>query len=473
MPRRTGGVFLYIGAMKKSMLVAVLLLTALIANSQTWDDTVRSIEKIFERYKPSNPGAQVAISRNGQIIFSKAWGLADLEHNVPLTTTSPTEAGSVSKQFTAAAILLLEQQGKLSLNDDVRKYIPELPDYGITITLAHMMHHTSGLKDWGSVAAIANSPRSTVTYSNDDALLIASRQKTLNNKPGDEYIYSNTNYNLLAMIVARVSGMSFADFTDKNILQPAGMTHSQWRASFKKVVPNRAIAYGKAGEYYTNMPNEYAHGNGGLLTTAEDLVAWTNFYSSGKLGSPSLLQKQFTTVPLNSGSANRYAAGLVIRSYKGKPVFTHDGATAGYRANLMYVEALGLTIALLSNTSEFDRSTNAAAALEELFLGKQEQLPASPVAKVEGVQEPALTDHSEYVGQYYSEEAAATYYLIMREGKLTLHLKPSAYLTLTPTHKDGFESPIGTIAFERGKKGITGLKISQTRARNVYFARIK
>src|SRR5262249_49381138 len=155
-----------------------------------WQDTAAMIEKIFERYKPANPGCQLAISRNGQVIFSKAWGMADMEHSVPLTTESILEAGSVSKQFTAAAILLLEQRAKLSLNDDVRKYIPELPDYGTPITLRHMMQHTSGLKDWGSVMSIAGWPRSTKTYNNDDALYVASKQHTLNNKPGDEYIYS-------------------------------------------------------------------------------------------------------------------------------------------------------------------------------------------------------------------------------------------------------------------------------------------
>ena len=134
------------------------------------------------------------------MIFSRSWGMADLEHGVTLTNESVIEAGSVSKQFTAAAILLLEQQGKLSLNDDVRKYVPELPDYGTPITLRHMMQHTSGLKDWGSIAGIAGWPRSTKTYNNDDALYIISRQKTLNHKPGDEFLYSNSNYNLFAII---------------------------------------------------------------------------------------------------------------------------------------------------------------------------------------------------------------------------------------------------------------------------------
>src|SRR5574339_334449 len=261
--------------MKKLTLSFVSSVIYLFTTAQSWQDTVTKIEKIFERYKPHKPGAQLAIARNGSIIFSRAWGIADLEHNVPLTTESITEAGSVSKQFTSAAILLLEQQGKLSLDDDVRKYLPELPDYGYKITLRQMMQHKSGLKDWGAIVAMAGWPRSTKTYDNEDALYVISNQKTLNHKPGDEFLYSNSNYNLLAIIVQRVGGMSLADFTRKYIFEPAGMNHTQWRDNYKRVVPGRAIAYAKSGSnYLTNMPNEYVYGNGGLLTTAEDLLIW-------------------------------------------------------------------------------------------------------------------------------------------------------------------------------------------------------
>jgi CubicO group peptidase (beta-lactamase class C family) len=207
--------------MKKLLLSVCFVTVYLFTTAQSWQDTVSKIEKLFARYKPSNPGAQLAISRNGKVIFSKAWGMADLEHNSPLTTESVTEAGSVSKQFTAAAILLLEQQGKLSLDDNVRKHIPEMPDYGYPITLRQMMQHKSGLKDWGAIAGIAGWPRSTKTYNNEDALYIICNQKTLNHKPGDEFLYSNSNYNLFAFIVQRVSGMSLADFTKKNIFEPA------------------------------------------------------------------------------------------------------------------------------------------------------------------------------------------------------------------------------------------------------------
>ena len=179
--------------------------------------------------------------------------MANLEYNVPLTKTSKIEAGSVSKQFTAAAILLLQQQGKLSLNDDVRKHVPEVQDYGMPITIRHLMDHTSGLKDWGSIAEITGWPRGTKTYSNDNALQIISQQKTLNNKPGDEYIYSNTNYTLLTIIVDRISGSDLPAFTKKYIFDPAGMKNTEWRDNYKKVVPNRAIAYSKSGRFYYRL----------------------------------------------------------------------------------------------------------------------------------------------------------------------------------------------------------------------------
>jgi CubicO group peptidase (beta-lactamase class C family) len=538
--------------MKKFTLSSVFFAIYLLAAAQRWQDTVLQIEKIFARYKPNNPGTQLAISRNGSVIFSKAWGMADLEHNVPLTTESINEAGSVSKQFTAAAILLLEQQGKLSLDDDVRKYIPELPDYGYKITLWQMMQHKSGLKDWGAVMAIAGWPRSTKTYNNDDALYVISNQKTLNYKPGDEYLYSNSNYNLFAIIVQRISGMSLADFTRKNIFEPAGMKHTQWRDNFKRIVPNRAMAYSKSGQgYQTNMPNENVYGNGGLLTTAEDLLIWCNYYLSGKLGSPSLLERQLTTNPLNSGIMHPYAAGLFIGTFRGWKSIAHDGATASYRANLEAYPELGLSVAWLSNTSEFDNDTNNVAELvADLFIpGKEpenKKETASPFMiskeklnsytgwyrnnrsgggaklyiqndKLYGTQVGQLTPvadnvfttgnnrielnskgflfingakdsiyftavdsakldekaMNEYAGEYYSDAAEAKFYLQIKNGKLVMLQKPKTEFQLTPTYKDGFESPAGIVYFEREKNKIINLKISVGRARNVEFKKIK
>ncbi|PTT03036.1 hypothetical protein DBR11_03470 [Pedobacter sp. HMWF019] len=337
--------------------------------AQIQQDTIVLIEKIFERYKVNNPGCQLAISQNNRIVFSKAWGIADLEHKVPLTTESIIEAGSVSKQFTAASILLLQQAGMLSLNDDIRKYIPEFPDFGTVITLQHLMHHTSGIKDWGSIMAFSDWPRGTRLYSNNDVLTILVHQQSLNNKPGDEYLYSNSNYVLLSIIVERITGRSLEEFTHSFIFEPAGMKHTQWRSNLNRVVLDRAIAYGKSnGTYFTDMPFENVYGNGGLLTTAEDLLRWNNYFLGGKLGNPSLLSNQLGVIALNNGRKNSYAAGLRIDYLRGWKVIMHDGATAAYRSTLEYYPDLKLSIAWLSNTSEFDEGKEGLTELRKILL---------------------------------------------------------------------------------------------------------
>jgi CubicO group peptidase (beta-lactamase class C family) len=355
------------------------------ASAQTWQDTVNIISHLFDRYKPDNPGCQLAISRNGKIVFSKAWGLADIERHVPYTTETVTEAGSITKQFTAAAILLLQQQGKLSLDDDVRKYVPELPNYGPVIRLRHLLHHTSGIREWSELEAITGWPRTTKAYTNEDVLHTLCRQQQLNNIPGTEFIYSNSNYLLLTIIVERVSGMSLPDFTKQYIFKPAGMTHTSWRDDFKKVVPDRGVAYLKRnGIYKINMPNESVYGPGGLLTTTEDLLKWTNFFIDNKLGSPGLLAKQIALDPLPGGAEAHYAAGLFIGKFKGYDIISHTGQTAGYVGVVESLPALKLSVAWLSNVTEFkDSLFVGVTAIDNLFIkSTSSELPAKTPASV-------------------------------------------------------------------------------------------
>jgi CubicO group peptidase (beta-lactamase class C family) len=383
---------------------------------QTWQDTLAIIERSFNQYAPGSPGCQLSVSRNGELIFSKAWGMSDLERKATLSTESIIEAGSVSKQFTAAAILLLEQQGKLSIDDDVRKYVPEIPDYGNTITIRHMLHHTSGFRDWGAVAALSGWERGTKFYTNDDALEIIARQKLLNNIPGGEYIYSNSNYNLMAIIVQRVSGSSLAAFTRKYIFEPAGMTHTQWRDDPNRIVPNRAIAYSKTMVgYEIDMPNEYVYGNGGLLTTTEDLIKWSAYYQSGKLGTASLLSKQLQTDPFNNGVVNTYAAGLIIGNVMGWKNISHGGATAGYRAYLETFPEQNLTIALLSNTSQYDIGSQAGR-VRNIFVSYKtvSPVPAPNPAK------PAAGDLKVMEGLYKNERDKTTFTLSVKDGNLVI-----------------------------------------------------
>ncbi|MDB5211540.1 MAG: class beta-lactamase-related serine hydrolase [Sediminibacterium sp.] len=396
-----------------------ILIISSVSQAQTWQDTVALIDKVFNRYTDANPGAQLAISRNGQVIYSAAHGIADLEHNIPITKTTKIEAGSVSKQFTAACILLLEQQGKLSLSDNIRKYVPEVPDYGYTITIRHLMNHVSGIKDWGSIAELGGWPRGTRAYANSDALHIISLQKTLNNKPGDEYIYSNSGYNLLAIIIQRVSGSSLAVFSKNNLFEPAGMKNTEWRDDYQRVVPNRAIAYGKGSKgYYTNMPNENVYGNGGLLTTAEDLLAWNNYYLNGKLGSPSLLSKQLTITPFNNGKRHTYAAGLIVDSLNGWPSVTHSGSTAGYRANLDHFPQQGLSIAWVSNTGQSDMS-DIPSAIRNLFVKN----PRPPARNTNVPPVIDLSNFTSYLGTYREAKTGNGMKLFTKENALFIQPK--------------------------------------------------
>jgi len=310
------------------------------------------VQKIFAGFNHTDsPGCAVGASIDGATVLNAAYGMADLEHNIALSPDSVFEPGSVTKQFTAAAVLLLAQDGKLSLDDPVSKYIPELPDYGSTITIRHLLHHTSGLRDWGEVAEVGGWPRGTRANSNVNVLDIAIRQKALNYPPGAEYSYTNTGYNLLAILVGRVAGKSLAEFTRERIFLPLGMASTEWRDDYQRIVRNRAIGYTQTGgSTRQDMPFENAYGNGGLLTTVGDLLRWNRNFTEMKVGGPAFIQAQLRPGRLNDGRTIAYAAGLMVLSYKGLREVSHDGATAGYRGWLARYPDQGLSVALLCNT---------------------------------------------------------------------------------------------------------------------------
>ncbi|HEX2210786.1 MAG TPA: serine hydrolase domain-containing protein, partial [Longimicrobium sp.] len=251
--------------------VPLSLLAATAAAAQP--DLAPRVDSMFARYDAQSPGCAIGVAQNGRTLLSRAYGMADLEHDIPNTPETVFEAGSVSKQFTAAAIVLLARQGKLSLDDDVRRWIPEVPDYGTPITLRHLLNHTSGLRDWGTVVQIAGWPRGTRIHTHAHALDVISRQKSLNFAPGEEFLYSNSGYNLLAMVVEKASGVSFAEFSRRELFEPLGMTRTQWRDDFTRVVKGRAQAYVPVDSTWRQqMPFENVVGNGGLLTTVADHV---------------------------------------------------------------------------------------------------------------------------------------------------------------------------------------------------------
>jgi CubicO group peptidase (beta-lactamase class C family) len=295
--------------------------------------------------------------------------MADLEHNVPITPASIFEAGSVSKQFTAGAILLLVQQGKIALDDPVRKYLPEVPDYNPPITIRQMINHTSGLRDWGSVESIAGWPRTTRVYTHANVLEIVSRQRALNYPPGAEYSYSNTGFNLAAILVGRVSGQPFPQFTRDAIFNPLDMSSTQWRDDFQRIVPNRAIAYTKDSKGVRMlMPFENIYGNGGLLTTVGDLLRWNQNFTDHKVGGTSFTAQQETQGRLNDGRTIAYAAGLMVLNWRGLREVSHSGSTAGYRAWLGRYPEQKLSVAVLCNVASAN-ATQLGHEVADIYLG--------------------------------------------------------------------------------------------------------
>jgi len=467
--------------MKAARILLLVIILPFHAFAQNWQDTTKLIDEIFTRYRSDRPGCQLAITRYGKIIYSRAWGLSDLEHATPLSTSSIIEAGSVSKQFTAAAILLLQAEGKLSLDDDIRKYLPEIPDYGKTITLQHLIHHTSGIKDWGSLMAFSDWPRGTKLYSNDDVLRIMSKQRSLNHTPGAEFLYSNTNYVLLAIIVQRVSGQTLAEFTTQRIFGPAQMKVTQWRNDIRHIVPGRAIAYSKEGEaYFTDMPYENVYGNGGLLTTAEDLLKWNDYYTHAKVNGSSFLKEQLDTIPLNNGLPNNYAAGLRLVNINGYKGIVHDGATAAYRSVLEYYPEPELGIAWLANTSEFDEKGDGLNELRNLLLRdrtKNDYMAATPKEKRTNTEHPGNRnmDLTPYVGNYTSSEVESSLEIFLSDKVLKIKRIKGDIFRLQPVSENEFqiENSRVKVVFEKNARGkVLRLKFSSPKVRNVCFEKL-
>ncbi len=338
-------------------LIGLFLLFApseLIAQTYADHSKVAQLDSIFSDWdSESTPGCAVGVSQEGRPLVMRAYGMADLENPVPNTSSTIFEAGSVSKQFVSATMILLALEGEISLEDDVREIIPELTDYGHTITWRHLLNHTSGLRDWGSVTSISGWGRSNRTHNHDHVLDIMSRQTRLNFPPGERYSYSNSGYNLMAIAIERITGETFSDFSQKNIFGPLGMTSTQWRDDYTRIVKGRSSAYsGRAGdeEYTINRPIENVHGNGGLLTTVGDLLTWSHAIQSNYFGKE-FHRELITQGILGSGRTIAYASAVRVDEDHGYRQVTHTGATSGYRAYLSIYPETDLAVALLCNVT--------------------------------------------------------------------------------------------------------------------------
>ena len=370
----------------------------------------RAFEKVTKAYVAPGPGCAAAVSLNGETVFEKAFGLADMEHNVPNTTQTIFESGSVAKQFTAAALVLLQQDGKLSLDDPVRKYIPELPDYGTPLTIRHLLNHTAGLRDWGTVLSLTGAGRGERVISQDLALDVITHQRALDFTPGAEYSYSNSGYNLAAIIVERVSKQKYPAFIEERLFKPIGMKDSSWRDDYQRIVPGRAQAYSRQGNgpWRLNMPFMNVYGNGGMLTTVGDWMKWNAMLDSQLLGAP-LVSALETRGVLNDGRKIAYALGLQVDTYKGMKDVSHGGATAGYQTFLARYPDNKVSIGVMCNGTSPSAGGIAANITDEIFGPYPETAKTEP-AKI------SEDELKKFVGIWRSEKTHSPARFVVENG---------------------------------------------------------
>ena len=343
--------------------------------TQTKPVTEAQIDELFEEWKDkTKPGLAVSVLKDGKVVYSKGFGSANLEYDIPITPQTIFHAASLSKQFTAFAVLLLEADGKLSLKDDIRTYVPEVPDFGKTITLEQLASHTSGLRDQWNLLKMAGFRLGDVITTNH-ILKIIEKQKALNFNPNEEDLYSNTGFTLLAEVVARVSGQSFAEFTKTRIFEPLGMVNTQFYDDNEKIVKNRAYSYHKSGDGFKKSILNFATvGPTSLFVTAEDFTKWALNFENPKIGSKAILEKLNTQPKLNNGDKAGFALGQITGKYQGIKVFVHSGSDAGYKAYFARVPNYNLSIVVLANVSSIS-PVNKVFEIANLYLSDQFEAP--------------------------------------------------------------------------------------------------
>ena len=317
------------------------------------NDIEAKVDKIFEPWSKSDiPGAAVAIVQHGRPLLVKGYGCADLEHNAPITPKTLFNTASLAKQFTAFSVLMLDAQGKLSLDDGVHTYLPEFPDFGRKITVRHLLYHTSGLRDWGGLMLMSGNRMDDV-FTSHSILKLILRQKELNFEPGTESLYCNAGYNVLAEIVARTCGQSFKEWTRANIFVPLGMERTTFKDNLGELIPGSAQSYISTGDgrFLHALDNEAAPGPSSLFISMEDMAAWMAAFQTKAVGTPEIWTKMSEKGKLSNGGDLPYAAGLIVGSYKRLPIFHHSGRWAGYLSDMLYFPKQRFAVAVLANNS--------------------------------------------------------------------------------------------------------------------------
>lgn len=375
-------------ALAATLIFILILAAAPAALAQEQETITERVDEIFAPWDKSNsPGCALGVIKDGELIYTRGYGLANLEHDVPLSSKSVFYIASTSKQFVAASIILAAEQGHLSLNDDIRTYVPELPDYGKTITIRHLAHHTSGLRDYLTLWDLAGEQFADI-HEPEDALEMIARQKALNFEPGEEYLYSNSGFFLLSVIIERTTGKTLREFAHENIFETLGMVHSHFHDDHTEISKHRAIGHVLRDDstFAMYVSNFDLVGSGGLHTSVDDLLLWDRNFYDNELGTGTLLEQLHTRGVLNNGDTLSYAAGLSIEDYKGLRTVSHGGSAQGYRTELLRFPDQRFSVICLCNLGTMNPS-RLARQVADVYLADEyvetEEEEAAPVAEAE------------------------------------------------------------------------------------------
>jgi CubicO group peptidase (beta-lactamase class C family) len=442
------------------------------------------VDPLFSKWnRPDSPGAAVVVVKDGAVIFQRGYGCANLSHGIPITPQTVFDAASVAKQFTGLAVAILVEQGKLSLDEDVRKHLPEVPNFGTPITIRHLIYHTSGLRDWFETLMLSGiAPSDVITM--DTILAMVRRQRNLDFAPGEEHSYSNTGYNLLAAIIAKVTKQSFREWTDANLFQPLGMMRTHFCDNATEIVPARAAYYTSEvkGQLHEFVSQLAAPGSSSLLTTAEDMGRWLVNFGTAHVGGISAIQLMQQPGKVNAGKKVDYAFGLGLDSFHGMKCVYHTGSWAGDCA-MLWLPEKRFGVAVFANAPETNPG-RIAFDIANIYFGYP-QPTKQPQALVEGpparptTPKPTSEQLLVYVGDYWSEELQTVYHVELRNGELMMGQRLNGWRRLLPKGPDRFQTessssfPVApAVEFTRDpSSAVVGMNITGGRVRSLRFVR--
>jgi len=404
------------------------------------DALTDKVDHIFAEWNTtSSPGCALAVVKDGRIVYEHGYGMANLELGIAITPQSVFDIGSVSKQITAMAILLLAQDGKLALDDDLRKYLPEVPDYGSTITIRHLLHHTSGLRNYDDLFDLEGIPEANLT-TDRDAMELIERQKGVNFKPGEEFLYSDTNFFLMSQIVKRITGQTLRQFAQERIFGPLGMTSTHFHDDHTMIVPRRATGYAphSGGGFEIDMSNFEQLGDGSVMTTVEDLYKWDQNFDHPQVGGPEAIRQLTTPGTLNNGQRIPYGMGIFIDHYRGLNWIHHSGEWVGYRTALSrFPDQHFSTIVMCNCVGSMDPMA-MARQVADLYLA-DDFARAAKTIPAPGVSTVPVSALKQYAGKYWSEKNGALREFMVRDGKLIM-VTPGLTYDMLPLGEGQFEA---------------------------------